>query len=266
MSDLLIIYVAAGIVVALLIVFVALSVRMVAQKVSSGIRHRASELLSTYDEILEKKSQELKRLNGIVIRKKDELRRLEDRVRGMETTDPGTEDAASDPSYVLNVAEKMGNAAYQDGRIGGVYQKIRAAFSHDPLDVIRDLVPDVGEKGPATVLLEQLSFDTVYELSALAESEQLEALESALDESGRQLLADYLAGHRSFKAIAFYDYLKARALSEPQPVVLRIPSSFKVGWLPSGIVIQIDDDICEGFQLEANNQLYDYCVRKSEIS
>jgi len=265
LGDSWIIYVAAGIVVALLIAFVALSVRLVAQRVSRGIRLRASELLATYDEILEKKSIELRKLNSIVIRKKEELRKLEERNEQKPQYEE-SRDAAADPAYLLNVAEKIGNAQYQDSRIGGVYQKIRSAFSKDPLDVIRELVPGVGEKGSATLLLEQLSFDTVYQLSALPEYQQVEVLSETLDEKGRKLLEEFMAGRKTFGAIAFYDYLKSRALQEPQPVVLRVPSSFSVGWLPSSVVVVTDDGICEGFQLEANNQLYDYCVRKSEIS
>jgi len=266
LSDLIIIYIAAAIVVGLLIAFVALSVRLLAQRVSKSIRTKATELLSTYDELLEKKSLELKKMNSAVARKREELYRIqESAVNKNEAVEESASDI-SESAIILNVAEKMGNASYHDGRVGSVYQKIRTMFSHDPLDAIRELVPDVGEKGPATMLLEQISYETVYSLSTLSGEEQVQILAETLDRDGLRLLEEFAAQHSEFQAIRFYDFLKGRALSEPQPVVLRMPATANVGWLPSGVNVQIDNDICEGFVLEANNQLYDYCVRKSEIS
>ena len=266
MSDFIIIIIAAAIVVGLLIAFVALSVRLLAQRVSKSIRTKATELLSTYDELLEKKSLELKKLNSAVARKREELFRLKESATGETAAAEESVSQEQDSSIILSVAEKMGNASYHDGRVGGVYQKIRSAFSHDPLDAIRELVPDVGEKGPATVLLEQLSYDTVYQLATLSEEDQVAVLADTLDADGLRLLQQYTAQHSHFQAIGFYDFLKNRAMAEPQPVILRMPETANVGWLPSGVNVQIDNDICEGFVLEANNQLYDYCVRKSEIS
>jgi len=267
LSDLIIVYIAAALVVGLLVAFTSLSIKMLAHRVSGSIRSKATELLSTYDEILEKKSLELRKIETETAQKSAELDRVKKEIKQqVELLKSDAEGVTQDPQYILELAEKMGNAEYQDGRIGSVYQKIRSGFSQDPLDVLRELVPDVGEKGPATLLLEQLSTDTIFGLGALSVGEQLRLLQETLDDSGKKLLAEFLADGRTFKAIAFYDFLKQKALLEPQPVVLRVNPSAKLGWLPSSVVIQPDEDICEGFILEANNQLFDYCVRKSEIS
>lgn len=267
MSDLIIIYIAAALVVGLLVAFVFLAVKMLAQRVSGGIRTKATELLSTYDELLEKKSVELKKLESETDAKQQELDRIKSEIKEQQDLSKGdAESITQDPQYILDLAEKMGNAEYQDGRIGSVYQRIRSGFNQDPLDVLRELVPDVGDKGPATLLLEQLTPDVVFGLGALSIGEQMEVLDGTLDEPGRKLLSEFMADGRPFKAIAFYDFLKQKAMTEPQPVVLRVNPNAKLGWLPSSVVIMPDEDICEGFELEANNQLFDYCVRKSEIS
>lgn len=258
-------YIGAAVVVGLLIGFVALSVKLVAQRVSAGIRERAAELLSTYDRLIEKKSKDLERLTNEIDEKTLELAEL--------TKEPVTAAAAEeenrepgDASYVLNVAEMMGSAKYQDPRTGSLYQKIRANFNHDPLKTIREIAPDAGEKGPATRILEQLSYESVYKLSALPEDEQIEILRECLDVKGQDLLDDYVWRAKKFQAIQFYDHLMTMAQTEPQKVVLKVSPMQELPVMPSGVEVQVDGDICEGFIVEANNKLYDYCVRKSEIS
>ena len=259
-------YVGAAIIVGLLIGFVALSVKIVAEKVSASIRERAAELLSTYDKLVEKKSKELRKLNSAVDRKTKELEELGGTAADIASAQDPSGDAAANAGYVLNVAEMMGSASYQDPRTGAVYQKIRSNFNHDPLRVITEVVPGVGEKGPATKILEQLSYDTIFKLSALSEEQQLEVLDESLDYEGRLLLHDYAAKTKKFQAIAFYDHLLNLSQSEPQTVKLKVSPHQRLPLLPSGVEVEVDEDICEGFEIEANNNLYDYCVRKSEIS
>lgn len=260
------VYIAAAIVVALLIGFVALSVSMVAQRVTMSIRERASELLSAYDGLIEKKSQELRKLNAAVASRKAMLEEGSEDTDALAGAMASQESTVQDNSGFLDVAEKLSSSTYVDPRVGGVYKKIRQSFNFDPMTVIRELVPDLGAEGPATRLLKQLDFDLVQKLSALDEKDQLEALDAGLDGEGHMLLADYMAQTKKFRAIGFYDYLKSRALTEPQPVVLRVPSTADDIYVPEEVIVEIDDDICEGFEIEANNQLYDYCIRKSEIS
>lgn len=35
---------------------------------------------------------------------------------------------------------------------------------------------------------------------------------------------------------------------------------------PDGVEVIVDPDICEGFQIEFNNTLYDYCIKGRELS
>ena len=257
-------YIGAAVVVGLLIGFVALAVKQVSQKVTANIRDRAAELLSSYDRLIERKSRQLKKVAEELSDRQDELQELDSAAGIVEGGQSGN--GTGDPSYVLNVAEKMAMAPYQDPRTGMVYQKIRTNFTRDAMEIIREIVPDMGGKGPATALLEQIDYDTVYKLSAMSSEDQEDIMRESLNEECIGLLDEFMAKKKKFQAIEFYDFLAGKAMAEPQAVRLKVSPNQNIPYLPEGVDVVVDEDICEGFEVEADNKLYDFCVRKSEIS
>ena len=81
----------------------------------------------------------------------------------------------------------------------------------------------------------------------------------------RALLADYAALQPQFDSIGFYDYLQSRAAEEPGPVCLRVAPTAAPGDYSGQVQVIVDEEICEGFQVEVNNMLYDYCVKMREM-
>ncbi|MBQ9648398.1 MAG: hypothetical protein IJV43_08575, partial [Oscillospiraceae bacterium] len=78
------------------------------------------------------------------------------------------------------------------------------------------------------------------------------------------VLEDYAAVALRFDCIAFYDALKAGAAAEPGPAKLRVaPQDVKL--YPAWLDVTVDEDICEGFQVELDNVLYDYAIKTREI-
>ncbi len=258
------VYVAAAGVIGLLIGFVVLSIGWLRRNVLRSIRTKTLGLLDTYDDLLAEKSRELSRLEQELQEKQAGLSAQE------ETADPipksGVSSGYAAAPAMLRAAERAGTAAYRDDALGEVYRLIRENFSFR----LGEVLTVIGRKpednsGPAGRLLEALSVDTVYQLSTLPEETQLEVLSEALDEDGCALLESYLSDHRSFRVLEFYDFLKAAAEEERQPVRV---------WVPAGsgsdasdaVEVLTDGGICEGFQVEIDHLLYDYSIRTRELS
>lgn len=255
-------YVGAAAVVGLLIGFVLLCVIWISKKVSDGIRMRTIDLVSAYDTLLETRSRELAEAE-------EKIKQYQKIPAEKVTAEGHTQDAEyTVPSGpILNAAERIGTAAYRDAAIGRTYQKIKNAFQTEPTEILRALEEEGGGRsvGPATRLLSELPYDTVYQLSTLPGEEQSQLLRECLNNDALALLDDYQMTHKTFSSIGFYDYLQAVAAMEPQRPRLRVsPLSRSV--YPDGIEVIVDPDICEGFQIEFNNTLYDYCIKGRELS
>ena len=261
-----IIYIAAAVAVGLLIGFVTLSIMWLRKSVSENIRSKTVGLLSIYDDLLEEKSRELTAVESEI--KKDGDTQTEaggapSLVR-TEASQPVT--APLRAAELLNMAERTGGATYRDDTVGDLYRKVRGNFSFH----VGELLPAFGTApvsgGPAGRLLAQLEFDTVYRLSTMPESDQQTILRECLPQEGVALLDTYLGSHPTFSVLAFYDHLRSLAAEEPKPACLHVP----VGTVAAetdcgGVQIIPDSEICEGFQLEDGNFLYDYCIKAREL-
>lgn len=259
------VYVAAAAAIGLLIGFVTLSIGWLRKNVMHSIRNKTLSLLDTYDDLLEEKSRELSRLERELSEKGKVLAAQQGAERFAAEENTGTPLEAEAPA-VLRAAERAGTASYRDDALGKLYRMIRENFSFHIGDVVASIDQDWGEAGgPASRLLEALEFDTVYQISTLREEQQAQVLRSSLDGEEAALLEDYLARHRTFKVLEFYDDLKARAEREHQPVRLWVPGDAGT-WEDGRIGVLPDDGICEGFQVEIDHLLYDYSIRTRELN
>lgn len=255
-------YVGAAAVVGLLIGFVLLCVIWISRKVSEGIRMKTIDLVSAYDTLLETRSRELAEVEEKIKQYQNASGPAETEAASVQTSGCVTPSGS-----ILNAAERIGTAAYRDASVSMTYQKIKGAFQTEPTEILRSLQKEAGTQvsGPATLLLAELPYDTVYQLSTLPGEEQSRILRESLNDDALVLLKDYQAAHRNFSAIGFYDYLQAAAAMEPQPPRLRV-SPLEQRMCPDGVEVIVDPDICEGFQIEFNNTLYDFCIKGRELS
>lgn len=261
-----VIYIAAAVAVGLLIGFVTLSILWLRKNVSENIRSKTVGLLSVYDELLEQKSRELAAVEA-EIEKTGDAQAEKDAAPSLAR--PETAESAAQPlqaSEMLNMAERTGGAAYRDDAVGGLYRKIRRNFSFQVEELLSSFGAAPVSGGPAGRLLSQLEFDTVFRLSTLPESDQQAVLRECLPQEGIALLEAYLGSHPAFSALAFYDHLKSLAAAEPKPACLRVPADMAADEVDcGGVRIVPDSEICEGFQLEDGNFLYDYCIKAREL-
>ena len=260
------IYIAAAAAVGLLIGFVVLSIGWLRKTVSRNIRSKTLGLLSVYDELLEKKSREL--AAKAAASEETPVRTDSPVGQGPVTAAQLSAPPSLRASELLDMAERSGGAVYRDREIGGLYLKIRENFSFrlDELLTVLDCSPREWG-GPASRLLEQLDYDTVYRLSTISAEEQIQVLKEALPAEGVSLLDAYLQTHPSFCMLEFYDHLRALADMEPKPACLRVPSGVVMGRMTQNDVAIIPDaEICDGFQLEDGRVLYDYSIKARELS
>ncbi len=275
-------YIGVSLVVGLLVGFVTLSVVWTARTVEKSVRARSVTLLSAFDDLLEERSRRLDELEEEIGRKKAEKESLE----RSSVPEVGREAAGAAPASLLSAAERISTTDYLDRGVGDTYRKIREAFGNldkrvgdtymkiqaeydVPCKDMAGRIPAPGKKsgsGVAGRLLKELSFDTVFGLSTLPEDQQLKLLTAALPEEYGPFLKEYAAGHRRFDAIGFYDAIKEAAASEPGEVLVRVPPARAAGEYPKGVRVIADENICEGFQIEADNVLYDYCIKTRELS
>ena len=259
------IYLAVAVVIGILIGLVTLCVIWTMRVVSQSVRDRSLTLLSTYDGLLEERSQQLKELDQELARARAELEQVKQ--GGPAVVPVVMEDTAEgDPMAFLKAVERISGTEYRDAGGGTLYRKIRENFDLAPEDVLPAFTERaVQQAGPAGKLLEKLEYEAIYRLSTLPWEEQLELLSQVLLPEERELVEDYAALHRQFDSIAFYDYLQSRAAEESGPVCLRVPPTGRAVSCPGRVRVVVDEEICEGFQVEVDNMLYDYCVKMREM-
>ena len=250
------IYIAAAAVVGVLIGLVILSIAWLRKSVSNNIRSKTTELISVYDELLEEKSSELAALT----RQEETLPGRTEEHLPAQPAQEAQPAAAMRASELLNIAERAGGAVYRDDTIGSMYLKIREEL----LAAVSGAAREMG--GTAARLLECLDYDTVYRLSTMFPEEQINILRETLPAEGITLLEAYIERNRTFCALRFYDHLQALADAEPKPIRLRVPAGMvPVQMMRAGVEIIPDEEICEGFQMEADRVLYDYCIKAKEL-
>lgn len=256
---------AVAVVIGILIGFVTLCVIWTTRVVGQSVRDRSLTLLSTYDGLLEERSLQLKELDEELERAKAELEQLK-QSGPADAPDPGDAAAEGDPMAFLRAVERVSATQYRGAGGGRLYRRIRENFALSPEDVLPAFTAGPAQQaGPAGRLLEKLEYGAIYRLSTLPREEQAELLGQVLLPEERELLEDYTGLHPQFDCIAFYDYLQSRAAEEPKPVRLRVPPTGPARAYPGQVRVVVDEEICEGFQVEANNMLYDYCVKMREM-
>lgn len=248
-------YIGAALAVGILIGVIALAIGWMSKRVTDNINRRTLGLISSYDELLNKKSMELRRL---------------EQNAPVRTAAPSPvvnlkPAEKTDDAVIMNYAELMSSSTYLGNDYGSIYKKIRDGFNIRPEDAIAACVTPVYQSGPATQLLQELDYDTVYRLSSLSREEQYVLMAENLFGAQRDLLDKFMVGRKSFSSIDFYDFLQIEAVSEPHKATLYVSQRDADKYYPGDVNVVVNDDICEGFQIEADNKLYEYSIKEREI-
>lgn len=255
-------YIAVVIVAVVLIGFVMLSIFWVARSVGNSIRGKTLDIISQYDGLIEVQSQELNRLQ--TLGRQEELQTPKEQAVPVVSK---VSQSSVAPMFVMNTAERISTTEYKDKTAGKLYNQVRTAFTIPPEEIFVQLPGGGigGEGGPATRLLEELTFDTVFDLSTLEPQTQLALLEEVVPDDAQDLLHAYHQSVRQFNSLDFYCHVQALSQLEPRPTLIRVPKGQKIEQHPANSIVVEDEEICEGMEIEVGNILYDYCIKAREI-
>lgn len=254
-------FLAMLIVMVLLIVCTILILKSLASAAGVRIRADMARLLKAYDKVIDGKNAEIDRLN-----REKEVPAGQEEVPAPVLTSAGEEEETLLPPSLPKTA------AYRADGFGEGYGSVRAAFRMDAQDretlTQEILEQESGEnlRGEAAAgLLNALGFETVFSLSRLQPDEQLEVLDTTLNDRDWTLLRDFCEERgegKPFDVTAFWNWLKDVAALEGTEVSVRCGDA----QVSEEENLDYRAQICEGIQIRAGGRLYDYSIQEREIS
>lgn len=247
------VFIAATIVMIVLNLFMLAVVGRMGSSVGKQIRKETARLFSVYDKVLKKKSNNIKTYEVDKEDISDEL--LTHNIYSSQT-----------PEVSLRISAPT---KYKDIQFLEQYRAIKEKFSFDKKPFIVDAMNNrkEGSGRVAQRLLQTLSFDSVYKLSTLDRKIQLEILTDILDDDQLKILSRYTEKSEKFDVVEFYQTVQQIADTESGYVhILRGSSIEEYSSISPDIITHDDDTVCEGIQIIVDNKLYDYSIRKGEIT
>ncbi len=253
------VFIAAATVLSALIGFSILAIVRVSAIIGHTIQDKTLELISAYDQVLEEKSNH--------IRKIEEDGALQEGIEPQSEILLPTNKIIINPELALEIAEQAGKTQYRNSDGVTIYRQIKDTFSFDIMKILES-IPGATKKrkeGLATKLLKDISYENFFQLSTLPEKEQYLILQESIPEYGQEILQEYYDGIQQFSSIGFRDYLMQFEKNE-QGVILRVPTNTQYSNLPENISVIEDSSLCEGIKIEFEGVLYDYAISKREMS
>lgn len=248
------VFIAATIVMIVLNLFMLAVIGRMGSSVGKQIRKETARLFSAYDQVLKKKSKNIKtsKESGTDISQELQVKRTDN-----VSLSRGGGITISSPTQ------------YKQTEFLEQYRIIKEKFSFDKKPFIIQAMNNrkSGNGRSAKRLLEMLSFDSVYKLSTMDSSIQLEILTQVLDDDALIVLKRYTDKVDKFDVVEFYQTLLQIADTESGYVhILRGSNIEQYDHISNDIITHDDDTICEGIQIIVDNKLYDYSIRKGEIT
>lgn len=255
-------YIGVIILLLILIGFVLTIIRTLANSAGTRIRHDMNKLLSSYDDIINKKAAEYKELQAQREEDDVKLNVLQSSAK-LENKQPKViikEDRISASNFIKNEV-KHRDAALAEG-YGSIKNMFRNFESNmnDNLKVIEYNSEMTQLDEAISRLAKSISQDSVFELSELPSDEQLTFFKENLKNEDMVALDEYLKilRNKKFSTISFYDWLRTNSLEVDDKIIIRTSSrNDEKG--------DFDPSICEGYQIVTGRKIYDYSISKRDI-
>ena len=252
-----IILVIALLVVAAAIIFMILAVY--SREAEKNLKSNVSDRIMIYDDLIEEKQARLEAVQNRVDTLEKRLRELEE-----------AEELRTVPTGQMFFTRTTG---YCSPDLKKDYRNMREHFSFDRRSLVKDFlasykVPDTKHEFEVIEdLYNMLSGDLCYRLLAFDSDEQFEVLNDSLDEEGKKLLDAYIEEKGGFDTTDRFVYWLACRKDRLDPsVVVRTPEKDDdFSDLSPLIKTVYDSGLCEGVQIVAGRQLYDYGIHRSEL-
>lgn len=236
-----------------MVAFVAVAIAKIREQLGEQIGKDVERLTVYYDEILDKKNEELKD-KKLEIAKVDELLNVEIK-----------EEVDYEKSKYLIIPEEN----YINEEFFVDYNKVKFDFYDFSKDATLDIaVYLTKQRKDINVhefyeLLEIFDFNLQYNMHTLQTEEQLEIIKTVVQNSSgkRRILQKYLASHQNFEFVNFMDYIRDYIFNNDSRI--RISSNHATVLTQEelrNVSYNKDSSIGEGFQIRYKNALYDLSV------
>ena len=252
-----IVLVIALLVIAIAVIFMIMS--MYSREAEKNLKSNVSDRIMIYDDLIEEKQARLEAVQNRVDTLEKRLRELEE-----------SEELRTVPTGQMFFTRTTG---YCSPDLKKDYRDMREHFSFDRRGLVKDflasyVVPDTKhEYEVIDDLYETLSGDLCYRLLAFESSEQYEALNDSLDEDGKKLLEAYVQEKGEFDTTDRFVYWLAcrKDRLDPTVVVRTAEKDDDFSDISPLIKTVYDQGLCEGIQIIAGRQLYDFGIHRSEL-
>lgn len=254
-------FIAALIVMVIMTVIAFIALRIITMGLAGKIKDNVVKQLQSYDFLIQRKEAELAAI-------KEQLDTEQSNYKFGSVLNGSNEQKLPD-LYLPSTSEYMNYDFSED------YKKLKKHFLFDKHNIncaIEQLLQSQETEAGALSkdnavtdkILEKLSFDSMFKLAMLDSNEQQEIVEQLLLEEEKALLEEYIGDNKVFESFKFYDWLKNRQLLNDKQIRVKA-AGFQQELNLDGVLVEYDENLCEGFQIRIGNKLYDYGIRKCEL-
>lgn len=250
-------FMAALIVMLIMIAFTFIVVRMIAFSTGNRIRDYVVMQMQTYDVLIDKKSAEL---NEIREQLKAEREMISHKEKHQTANNEIKEVYA--PSYT----------EYRNYELFSDYRNLKDNFLHHKKDIAiqidrlmqKNLSDEVYNN--LEQLLLKLNIDNVYKISTLQAEEQLDVIREVITDNEQRILDEFMVNQETFSCVDFYQWLYVRKVMNDNRIRIKTSETYDMNDNKSKLItVEYDEGLCEGFQILQGNRLYDYGIRTSEL-
>jgi uncharacterized protein YoxC len=270
------IFIVAVIVLAVLMLFMILAIRMLAGQAKDQLNRYFLKNLETYDKLAENKSREIDELQGTLADLTERVEAKEQRLKQMAESAQSVSRSvsgsiASSSEYTANIASaeyagSMSGAAYRDPDFLEDYAYVRQQMKLDYRSIARKLIAtfDYTESREARLcrsMLEKLPAEHLYDIVTMRDDDQIEYLSGLFNEEEEEYLGEYTKETGQFDLLAFHNYITNYVKDHESKVYLRTgnPEEF-MDFENERVSVVRDMGIHEGIRVSYKDTVYDYSL------
>lgn len=261
------IFVAAVIVLIVLIYFMIVMLRSVVSEAGHQVNSYFLKNLESYDAQFKEKFRQMNEL-------KEEQETLNREVKSMKSelvsykTSPFYAPRPLARDVYIPTARYIDNDFFEEYKIAK--DKLLSINKQQVINNVMGKVEYVGDMDryqTACRIIEKLNFEAVYDLCSVEKEDQLSVLKECLDNQEAALLLEYVGNMQEmeeFDILAFLDYIK-KVKNDNDPFVYVSVGENENDYSDEErkIICSVDDNICEGIKIIYQNKIYDYSIYKT---
>jgi hypothetical protein len=258
------IFIAVVLVLALLMVFLLIAIRLLTAEAREQLNRYFLKNLEAYDRLAENKNAEIDRLNAEIGELNSQIKTSEKRLEAMANAGGGG--SSRGEVRVVAQAASASNATYRDPAFFDDYAYIRKNMRLDYAEIIKELTAklDFSEDKQLDLfrgILDKLPQDRLYDIVTLNDEDLADFLKQILNEEEMAFLNSYIEETGSFDLLQFHNYLSNYVKDHENELYIRTgnPDEWKQ-YERAHVHVLYDAGIHEGIRISFKDTVYDYSL------